>query len=193
MGIALRSLGVFTSFVQSAAPRQSGYTSALRHLGAFGLFFLAILDSSPMPTFGGLDILTAILAARHREPWYLYAGVATAGSVIGAYLTFRMARRLVGTGIVAAAYIPQIRHLIKEHCSAGISVRAYILWFLGALFFVAYAVMIRDAVFIIAQVLNLAAICAIVIYARRYKNGLCPLHRHLLLDSRAAPNAKASN
>jgi uncharacterized protein with PQ loop repeat len=87
---------------------------------------------------------------------------------------------LVGTCIVAAAYIPQIRHLIKEHCSAGISVRAYSLWFVAALFFLAYAGMIRDAVFIIAQVLNLAAICAIVIYARRYENKLCLLHRHAL-------------
>ncbi len=65
----------------------------MRHLGVFGLFLLAIVDSTPIPTFGGLDILTAILAARHREPWYYYAGVATAGSVIGAFLTFRMARK----------------------------------------------------------------------------------------------------
>jgi uncharacterized protein with PQ loop repeat len=87
---------------------------------------------------------------------------------------------LAGTCIVAAAYIPQIRHLIKEHCSAGISIRAYSLWFVAALFFLAYAGMIRDVVFIIAQVLNLAAICAIVIYARRYENELCLLHRHAL-------------
>ena len=42
-------------------------------MGALGLFFLAILDSSPLPTFGGPDILTAILAASHRAPWYEYA------------------------------------------------------------------------------------------------------------------------
>ena len=65
----------------------------MRHLGGLGLFLLAIVDSSPIPTFGGLDILTAILAARQREPWYYYAGFATAGSVIGAYLTFRVARK----------------------------------------------------------------------------------------------------
>lgn len=88
-----------------------------------------------------------------------------------------------GTCVVAAAYIPQIRHLIKEHCSAGISIRAYSLWLLGALLFLAYAGMIRDIVFIIAQVLNLAAICAIVIYARRYENKLCKMHRNLVLDS----------
>jgi uncharacterized protein with PQ loop repeat len=89
----------------------------------------------------------------------------------------------VGTCIVAVAYIPQIRHLINEHCSAGISIRAYRLWFLAALFFLAYAAMIRDTVFIIAQVLNLAAIYAIVIYAKRYENKLCIMHRNVLLDS----------
>src|ERR1700686_3069180 len=67
-------------------------STKLRHLGALGLFFLAILDSSPLPTFAGPDILTAVLAASHRGPWYEYASVATAGSVIGAYLTFRLAR-----------------------------------------------------------------------------------------------------
>jgi membrane protein YqaA with SNARE-associated domain len=66
--------------------------TTLRHLGAAGLFFLAILDSSPLPTFGGPDILTAILAASHRTLWYEYAASATAGSVLGAYLTYRIAR-----------------------------------------------------------------------------------------------------
>jgi membrane protein YqaA with SNARE-associated domain len=66
--------------------------ATLRHLGAAGLFFLAILDSSPIPTFGGPDILTAVLAASHRLLWWEYAAAATAGSVIGAYLTFRLAR-----------------------------------------------------------------------------------------------------
>jgi len=64
-----------------------------RHLGAAGLFFLAILDSTPLPTFGGPDILIAILAGSHRNPWYEYAAVATAGSVIGAYITFRIGRK----------------------------------------------------------------------------------------------------
>jgi membrane protein YqaA with SNARE-associated domain len=66
--------------------------SSLQHLGAVGLFFLAIIDSSPVPTFAGPDILTAILAASHRPLWYEFAATATAGSVIGAYFTFRVAR-----------------------------------------------------------------------------------------------------
>lgn len=62
-------------------------------MGALGLFTLAILDSSPLPTFGGPDILIAILAGSHRRPWYEYAAAATAGSLIGAYITFRIGRR----------------------------------------------------------------------------------------------------
>ncbi len=64
-----------------------------RHLGAFGLFSLAILDSSPLPTLGGPDILIVILVATRDHPWYEFAGVATLGAVIGAYVTFRLARR----------------------------------------------------------------------------------------------------
>ena len=63
--------------------------SFLRSLGIFGLFVIAVLDGSPLPTFGGPDILTAILAARHAEPWYYYAAIATLGSVIGAYTLSR--------------------------------------------------------------------------------------------------------
>jgi membrane protein YqaA with SNARE-associated domain len=69
------------------------FASWLQHLGAAGLFFLAILDSSPLPTFGGPDILTAVLAAARHALWYEYAATATAGSVIGAYFTFRLARK----------------------------------------------------------------------------------------------------
>jgi membrane protein YqaA with SNARE-associated domain len=64
----------------------------LRHFGAPGLFLLSILDSTPIPTLGGPDILDMILAAHHADPWYDYAVAATLGSVIGAYLNFRLAR-----------------------------------------------------------------------------------------------------
>jgi membrane protein YqaA with SNARE-associated domain len=68
------------------------FLTEFRHLGALGLFFLAMLDSSPMPTFGGPDILTAILVSTRRNPWFEYAVVAAIGSTIGAYMTFRLAR-----------------------------------------------------------------------------------------------------
>jgi hypothetical protein len=53
--------------IQSARPNKGrSIASMFLHLGALGLFFLAILDSSPLPTFGEADILTAILAAAHQ-------------------------------------------------------------------------------------------------------------------------------
>lgn len=84
----------------------------------------------------------------------------------------------LGTGIVAAAYIPQIHHLVKEHCSAGISMNAYALWFVASIFFLVHAAMIRDVVFIILQVINLMAILAILIFVRKYGHQMCLRHLH---------------
>jgi membrane protein YqaA with SNARE-associated domain len=78
--------------LQTANLRRFTLTT-FRHLGAFGLFFLAILDSSPIPTFCGPDLLIIILVTTRPNPWYQYAIVAAAGSVIGAYITYRLARK----------------------------------------------------------------------------------------------------
>jgi membrane protein YqaA with SNARE-associated domain len=81
------------SLIQAARRNPNSALRYFRHLGAFGLFFLAILDGTPLPTFGGPDILIIILVATRRNPWYEYAAAATLGAVIGAYITFRLARR----------------------------------------------------------------------------------------------------
>lgn len=82
----------------------------------------------------------------------------------------------IGTALVVWAYVPQINHLLKEHCSAGISRQAYTLWFVGALFLLLHAVMIRDTVFMFLQGFNALATLLILIYAGRYKYGVCPSH-----------------
>ena len=83
---------MFIELIQTATKKRNvGFAAYLRHLGAFGLFSLAILDSLPFPTFGGPDILIAVLAARHHDPWYEYAAAASLGSLIGAFITFRLA------------------------------------------------------------------------------------------------------
>ena len=82
-------------------PPTHSFASYLRHLGAAGLFFVAIIDAAPVPTFGGPDILVAILSASHHDLWYEYAATAVAGSVLGAYITFRLARR------AGSAYLDQ--------------------------------------------------------------------------------------
>jgi len=45
----------------------------LRHLGGVGVFILAALDSSLLPTLGAVDAFTIVLAARNPELWPYYA------------------------------------------------------------------------------------------------------------------------
>jgi membrane protein YqaA with SNARE-associated domain len=63
------------------------------HLGAVGLIPLGVLDASVIPLPGSMDVLTIVLAARQPDWWIYYALMATAGSVIGNYLTYRLARK----------------------------------------------------------------------------------------------------
>lgn len=70
--------------------------SAMRcliHLGGPGLILLGLADNSIIPLPGSVDVLTIYLAARHREPWVYYTIMATAGALLGGYLTYRMARK----------------------------------------------------------------------------------------------------
>lgn len=70
----------------------TSFISILWRLGGFGVFILAILDSSVLPTLGAVDALTIVLAARHPELWLYYAMCSTAGSVCGASLAYRLSR-----------------------------------------------------------------------------------------------------
>ena len=65
----------------------------LIHLGGPSLILLGLVDNSVIPLPGSTDIVTILLAAHHREPWFYYAIMATAGAVLGGYLTYRMARK----------------------------------------------------------------------------------------------------
>src|ERR1039458_5078038 len=65
----------------------------LFHLGGLGLIPLGLLDNSPIPLPGILDVATIILSARQEDLWLYYALMATAGSVIGGFVTYRLARK----------------------------------------------------------------------------------------------------
>src|SRR5580693_5522739 len=62
-------------------------------LGGPGLIILGLIDSSVIPIPGSMDAMTIVLAARDRALWPYYAAMATLGSVIGAYLTYRISRK----------------------------------------------------------------------------------------------------
>ena len=65
----------------------------LIHLGALGFIPLGLIDSSIIPLPGSMDVLTIILAARSAEFWIYYAVMATLGSVLGGFVTYRLARK----------------------------------------------------------------------------------------------------
>jgi membrane protein YqaA with SNARE-associated domain len=65
----------------------------LVHLGGVGLIPLGILDSSLIPLPGSVDVATIILSSRPDAWWLYYALMATAGSLLGGFLTYRLARR----------------------------------------------------------------------------------------------------
>jgi membrane protein YqaA with SNARE-associated domain len=63
------------------------------HLGGLGFIPLGLLDSSVIPLPGSMDVLTLVLSARKPELWFYYALMATAGSVMGGFITYRLARK----------------------------------------------------------------------------------------------------
>ena len=83
----------------------------------------------------------------------------------------------VGTGLVIVGYAPQILHMVKERCTAGISVPAFVLWCLASLLFLIHALQIRDAVFVGAQLVNLTAGSFIAWYCSKHRGEVCPSHR----------------
>jgi membrane protein YqaA with SNARE-associated domain len=66
----------------------------LTHLGALGLFSVAVVDSSfiPLPMPGSTDLLLLWLVAFGGDPWLL-AAMAIAGSLVGGYATWNLGRR----------------------------------------------------------------------------------------------------
>jgi len=62
-------------------------------LGGIGLIPLGLLDNSPIPIPGSMDVALIILCIRDQQWWFYYALMATAGSLIGGFVTYRLSRR----------------------------------------------------------------------------------------------------
>lgn len=89
----------------------------------------------------------------------------------------------LGTVTVAIGYLPQIRHLARERCSAGVSVAAWQVWLLASLLVLAHAFEMFDVVFIALQAVNIVAIVSIISLARRYRGMTCAFHRIMMDQS----------
>ena len=90
-----RSMHITTLVLLLAKKRSlsGGMLHWIRHLGGPGLILLGIVDSSVVPVPGSLDALTIVLAASEHDWWPYYAAMATVGSLIGGYLTYRLAQK----------------------------------------------------------------------------------------------------
>lgn len=80
---------LFDRFIKSLA-RLSDYLIAF---GPFGLFAVAVLDSSFVPLPSSADALMLLLTAAHPRWMVLYAIVATAGSTLGCWMLYYASRR----------------------------------------------------------------------------------------------------
>lgn len=82
----------------------------------------------------------------------------------------------LGAGLAGAAYVPQISHVMREHCSAGISRVAYGIWLVASLLILTQALAIRASVFIFLGVVQIAAMTLILFYAFKYDGSSCASH-----------------
>jgi PQ loop repeat protein len=81
-----------------------------------------------------------------------------------------------GAGLAGAAYVPQISHLIRARCAAGISRLAFAVWLVASVLTTARAIAIGAGVFIVLGGIQIVATALIMLLAARYKGTLCPSH-----------------
>jgi uncharacterized protein with PQ loop repeat len=81
-----------------------------------------------------------------------------------------------GIALCILGYLPQIIHLIKERCSAGLSAGAYCTWWIAAVLLLSYAFIRRDTVFVVLQAYNVLATSLICFFCIKYKGNLCEDH-----------------
>jgi len=83
---------------------------------------------------------------------------------------------MAGIAISVLAYLPQLVHLARQHCSAGVSGRAWSMWLVSSILIGVLAVHRHDPVFILLQVSTLLSAAAIVFFVHRYRGMICEAH-----------------
>jgi lipid-A-disaccharide synthase-like uncharacterized protein len=83
---------------------------------------------------------------------------------------------IAGIAISVLAYLPQVVHLARERCSAGVSRRAWAMWLLSSVLIGVLAVSRRDLVFILLQLSSLTSAAIVLFLAHRYRELACEAH-----------------
>jgi hypothetical protein len=81
-----------------------------------------------------------------------------------------------GAGLAGAAYVPQISHLIRARCSAGISRLAFEVWLLASVLITARAIATHAGTFIVLGGIQIVATALITLFATLYKDTPCTIH-----------------
>src|SRR5215204_1274835 len=90
-----------------------------------GLVVMAALDSSLvffLPL--GIDFAVIVLAARKPELFWLYATLATIGSLIGAMVTFWIGRKIGEHGLtrlMKPSRLERVRNRVSHHAGVGVA------------------------------------------------------------------------
>jgi membrane protein DedA with SNARE-associated domain len=71
----------------------STFLAFARQFGILAFLALGLIDQSVIPVPGSLDALVILFVASKPELWWYYPLLATAGATLGAYVTFRLARK----------------------------------------------------------------------------------------------------
>jgi membrane protein YqaA with SNARE-associated domain len=81
------------SFLHAITKGLTRVSEYLITFGAFGLFIVALLDSTFVPLPSSVDALMLLLSAAHPSWMLLYAFMATAGSALGCWILYLVSRR----------------------------------------------------------------------------------------------------
>jgi membrane protein YqaA with SNARE-associated domain len=92
--------------------------------GAFGLFAVALLDSTFVPLPSSADALMLLLTAAHPRWMVLYAFMATAGSALGCWILYLVSRRAGARALrrFSEAKQKRVKELIERYDMAAVLV-----------------------------------------------------------------------
>jgi membrane protein YqaA with SNARE-associated domain len=111
----------FISPITKGLGRVSEY---LITFGAFGLFLVALLDSTFVPLPSSADALMLLLTTAHPSWMVLYAFMATAGSALGCWILYLVSRRAGARALrrFSEAKQKRVKDLIERYDMAAVLV-----------------------------------------------------------------------
>ena len=100
------------AFINPVTKALTRLSEFLITFGAFGLFAVAVLDSTFVPMPSSVDVLMILLSTNHPGWMPVYALMATAGSALGCWILYRISRR-AGTRALSR-FSPAKQKRVKE-------------------------------------------------------------------------------